>query len=458
MPPEFVGLGLISDFGLVPEDQRDRFLRQHFDLVEKLFYRPVGRLLAFYPESPAAWLVPRCLVERDGSLNPDTELGRLRNLVVRLLPGKDEFAGRVRAVPLNRLLKHGKIKLVAGLPVVELLPRYPHGLTDDERYHVESMARNVINMAIHQRPIPHSFRWAQYFWRHNFDLVPCRPIQQIAVTGESLSGEQAECLEQTLTFNSKAARDYLDVLRQRLWVDLYDPIRDEILFGLFARLTRLYCLLCDDPLLWARDIGGILLRCLADTAITFAYLAKRGTADDFKRFIEYGHGQRKLLMLHLQDNYPDSRSLEGMTAEEISQELGGFMAELTEIELGHWLKEDTRKLAQQAGMERVYRLVYAPASSDLHGSWLSLKQCNLLRCGEPLHRFHYLPALVNPPLVINTIVVAQELYCSTRELAIAELRYPPPQDDLKSIGHLLRAEEASDGSSHAGPHSQLGPA
>lgn len=199
LPPEFVGLGLISDFGLVPEDQRDRFLRQHFDLVEKLFYRPVGRLLAFYPESPAAWLVPRCLVERDGSLDPDTELGRLRNLVVRLLPGKDEFAGRVRAVPLNRLLKHGKIKLVAGLPVVELLPRYPHTLTDDERYHVESMARNVINMAIHQRPIPHSFRWAQYFWRHNFDLVPCRPIQQIPVTGESLSGEQAECLEQTLT-------------------------------------------------------------------------------------------------------------------------------------------------------------------------------------------------------------------------------------------------------------------
>lgn len=33
--------------------------------------------------------------------------------------------------------------------------------------------------------------------------------------------------------------------------------------GLFARLTRLYAILAEDPFLWARDVSGIMLRPLA---------------------------------------------------------------------------------------------------------------------------------------------------------------------------------------------------
>jgi hypothetical protein len=39
-----------------------------------------------------------------------------------------------------------------------------------------------------------------------------------------------------------------------------------------------------------------------------------------------------------------------------------------QIELGSWAKKDVRKLAADVGMERFYRLVFSPTSSDVHGS------------------------------------------------------------------------------------------
>jgi hypothetical protein len=133
-----------------------------------------------------------------------------------------------------------------------------------------------------------------------------------------------------------------------------------------------------------------ILSPLAETAITFSYLAKLGTPEEFNKFIEYGEGQQKLLMLHLQDNYPDHRSLDGLSSEQLADEIE-LWPEMVEIELGSWSGKDARKLAQEAGLEDLYRLVFTPASSDLHGSWISLKSSNLVRCAEPLHRGHRLP-------------------------------------------------------------------
>lgn len=208
---------------------------------------------------------------------------------------------------------------------------------------------------------------------------------------------------------------------------------DEILTGLFSRAARLYCLVCEAPVFWSRDIGGIMLRCLADTAITFAYLAKCGNDELFRRFREYGEGQEKLLMLHLEHSHPEDTSLEGRDAATISEELGPFAAELMHIELGSWTKKDARKLAIAAGMERFHRLVFAPSSSDVHGTWISLRQSNLLHCVEPLHRLHRLPSYVEPPAFLNILLVAQELFLHCVEVAAAELGYPLLEAALTAV-------------------------
>jgi len=226
---------------------------------------------------------------------------------LQLAPGKDSFTARIRAIPVNRLFKHKKLFLAKSLPVVDLLPRYPVGLTEDERDHVEAFARSTMNMAIQHRKVPDPLAWPKYFWRHNYDLLPCKPQEQGVVGGEPVGAADGEKLADLLRQNAAAVREYLDLLRNRLRPDLYDPRHDEVLFGLFARVTRLYVVMVEDPFLWARDLSGIVLRPLADTAITFAYLAKAGTLEDFKRFVEYGEGQQKLLMLHLQDNYATAK-------------------------------------------------------------------------------------------------------------------------------------------------------
>ena len=140
-------------------------------------------------------------------------------------------------------------------------------------------------------------------------------------------------------------------------------------------------------------------------------------------------------MLHLQDSHPDQASLEGRTAEAVGNELGSFAPELIQIELGNWAKQDARKLAAQAGLERLYRLVYSPGSSDVHGSWLSLKHSNLRYCGEALHRFHRLPSFSEPPVYLNAMIAAQELLEACIEAGVSSLGFPKPDapfGDLKT--------------------------
>lgn len=427
-----IAVGLISDFALLTHDAKVRFFNDHQKLIENLFYRPIGRILAFYPEGPANWLIDEHWVSRDGSLDPNIELGKLRIIVKKLLPGKDQFSSRVRVIPLNRLLKHNKIFFFKDLPVVDLLPKYPINLNEEERIHVESVVRSDMNITIQLRKDLEKHDWPRYFWRHNHDLVVCQPVEKIQVGTESVSNDEAERLEQLAMYNSTIAIEYIDIIRDKVSLDLYNPIRDEILFGLFSRVTRLLSILMENPILWSRDVGGIILRCLAETTITFGYLVRKGTDEDFNKFFRYGEGQQKLLMLHLQDQYPGKTSLEGLTSEQLATHMGVF-PELLDIELGHWTNKDLRRLSKSANMEHIYHLVFTPTSSDVHGTWLSLKNSNLTVCSDPLHRYHRIPTYSEPFLILNLAENAIILYDHSQSLAVEELKYPTPPKKLESI-------------------------
>ena len=429
--PDDPPIGILSDFALVSPEKRSAFRDNHKELIRRDFLKPIGRILAFYPENPAAWLIDEEFLREGGSLDPEVELRRLRQIVGQLLPAKDKAAGHLRVLPSTRLAKHGRLSFVRGKfdDLIDMLIRYPGGCNEEEQYHVQSFARITVNTVLNRRATDH--RWAKYFWRHNYDLAACKPRMFSLHQGEPITEEQGNKLSVLLRTNSDRARNYLDLLSRTVRCDLYAPERDEIMLGLIARVIRLYVLTCSDPNLWARDTAGIMLRCLGDTAITFAYLARCGSNEDFERFKSYGEGQQKLLMLHLQDTYPDEKSLEGRSATELGDELGSFMPELLPIELGNWSKKDSHKLATEAGMERFYRLIFTPTSGDVHGTWFSLKNSNLQRCGEILHRFHRLPAFAEPPMFANTVFAAQEIVEECFNIATTILSYPAPAQPLE---------------------------
>jgi hypothetical protein len=442
-PSEITLLGYISDFGTIPEDRRKGFLQNNDQLVYESFYKPFGRIVAFYPEAPCYWMLQEKYLTVEVPLDPDIELRKLSDCILRLWPGKDEHAGHIRAVPLNRIFKHNKIRLPHNFKVIPLLKKYPTECTKEEQHLVQQFARSTLSIIVGQTDHYKLRAWPKYFWRHNFDISPCIRHPFGFKPDLTLDENNTEILYQRLKDNAETAVGYLDDASNKYKFDIYNPERDEIILGLFSRLTRLYVLLCVSPTFWARDIAGIILRCLTDTAITFAYLTKAGTEKELKNFKSYGEGKEKLLMLHLQDTFPGEKSVEGRTVEDIANDLGGgFMPELIDIELGNWTQKSARNLATIAGMDEFYKLVYDPTSSDVHGTWISVKNTNLTRCRQPLHRFHRIPHHHEPPLFISTINTAQRIFLKCIEVGVSELGFPNLIKNLYDIEPFLKQNES----------------
>lgn len=211
-----------------------------------------------------------------------------------------------------------------------------------------------------------------------------------------------------LTSLLSAAKEYRNNLFseiQRIWdrvdIDLARPKRGEILGGLIARQARFATVIVNNPVLWAVDIGRILLRCMVDTYITFAWLIKKGTDKDFSRFVEYGVGQEKLFVEHLKAGF----DLEDPKNEKIKKQIDGleswingqFADWLLTVDVGNWNTISVRKMAEEADMLDVYNNFYGPHSAVLHGMWNAIEKLNLKYCENPLHRFHRVPSFEEPP-------------------------------------------------------------
>lgn len=430
--------GLISDFGLIPLDKREEFIENNQQLIFEAFYEPIGRIISFYPESPCYWLLNEKWIRSDSPIDKNRELEILNESILRLLPGKDLHAGHIRTVPFTRLVKNQRISFNRQKEIeesVEILTRYPGRCTEEEKYQAQQFARVNLNTVYGISGQYKTKDWPKYFWRRNLELISCTPHKfHLQIGDPPIKEDEIEPLYKRLEKNVNITTEYLNDLALKHKYDLFNPERDEILLGLFSRLTRLYALVALNPNLWARDISGIIIRCLTDTAITFSYLAKSGTEKEFLDFKSYGEGKEKLLMLHLQETYAEKKSLEGKTPEDIAEDLGGgFTPELIDIELKGWTKKSARRLAQEAGLEEFYRLAYDPASSDVHGTWTSISRSNLVRCSQPLHRFHRIPMHFEPPLYVNMMDFVQRIYLQCLEIGIETLEFHKMESPLKSI-------------------------
>jgi hypothetical protein len=84
-PDERLPLGLLSDFGeLAPH--RNAFLAKHTALVHDLFLKPFGRILSFFPDSPASWLLTEEFLS-EGGCSSSAPLGVCEGMSNRQLSG-----------------------------------------------------------------------------------------------------------------------------------------------------------------------------------------------------------------------------------------------------------------------------------------------------------------------------------------------------------------------------------
>jgi hypothetical protein len=234
----------------------------------------------------------------------------------------------------------------------------------------------------------------------------------------------------------------LDGVVSKLKIDLYDPDKDEVVLGLFSRFVRLYITFTTNYHLWVQDLSRIFLRCLADTCIVLCFLLHRNDDKLYKDFIKYGKGQEKLLMLHLQDTHIDGIGPSGETVEQLANELGGgIMPELIDIDLAGWTKTSTREMAAQCDLLRIFHLIYTPTSSDVHGTWTSIKNVNLTYCVNPLHRFHRIPQKLEVPLFLTPLILANDMWKAVIIFCENKYSFPRFDKEFKDIKKTFGVKE-----------------
>ena len=82
-------------------------------------------------------------------------------------------------------------------------------------------------------------------------------------------------------------------------VDLHDPLVDEVVGGLFARVFRFLQTMVLDYHLLSQDLGQAVLRMMLESLIYLKFLITQKNLDVFAEFKKYGIGQDKLYKLQL---------------------------------------------------------------------------------------------------------------------------------------------------------------
>ncbi len=413
---------MVSDFAEVPEvrrqEVRERLSKETITRVVQV----LGPLFKMYPDCPMSWLASSEWAEVH-RVDPAEWLPALKGVVRALVDRGGMSATVTQVIVVCLYFTSGGVELARGvdIPDFNAVMDYPHS---DESRRLAATTRAMLNSFAPMGDAQNE--WAQYFWRQGMKISVC----DLRDPDEPSYGEPApmqEIVSAAFDFAADLERE-LKTYWDRSDVDLAAPARSEVMGGLLARQARLAAAVACDPALWAPDVGQILLRCMVDTHILAAWLARCASEDDFARFVEHGLGQEKLVLLHLRE-VAEERGYEENVRELEAWLESQMRTELLPIDIGYWASgRSTRALAEEAGCLDVYRLQFAPLSAAVHGSWGALARLNLQFCRNPLHRYHRVPLFEAPPLnphvcigALNLLTRTYQEWCTSAGVHAAEL-------------------------------------
>ncbi|MHA1785371.1 MAG: hypothetical protein ACTSVE_09240, partial [Candidatus Helarchaeota archaeon] len=192
-------MGTISDFGKVPENVRSLILKENKDYIVKAFITPIGNLLRLYPSSPAHWLAPSEWLDEK---NKEEELQKLKNAILRLIKGKDDYCRNIRFMPFRRLCKHGKVLFPPSMDKHKLfsnLNQYPERCEIEEKFKLGAMIHPIVNETI-RRDNP-DFNWSKMFWNNNYELSKCIHHNFQLIKSREVSNDYVINLMNDIKFN-----------------------------------------------------------------------------------------------------------------------------------------------------------------------------------------------------------------------------------------------------------------
>jgi hypothetical protein len=195
-------------------------------------------------------------------------------------------------------------------------------------------------------------------------------------------------------FSVRAGTDFEK--RLAAWpFDFSRKVIHEVVGALLSRQVTLTLNVARNPGVWTEHIAPLILRAMADVHINLAWILK-DPGDRAQKYILYGLGQQKLQIERRKLEY------EGRDPTEMEKEIVSSLERwsesqrslfLTSINLGAWSGLPVRKMAEEAGCLDFYDLVYVPFSACVHSTWHHVARFDLEECRNPLHGFHFYPAL-----------------------------------------------------------------
>ena len=321
VPPDGTAVldGRISRFYLVPPERRAEARAALREQAPHGLPDGLGHALAQYPDCPAAWLYEDWLAEN--SCDAAKGVQYMSDLVRPMIPSRDSHSAELRCMVIARIAKAGKLHFGPEVETVELLPKYPTYLDEDDRAKVESFIRatwNTIQNMTDSGAVEKS-EWCSYFWRRSYEISPCLPFDggadhaildevddesELPKEDESGAVEQETSIADLRKAFAEAIRGLGAELRQKqseATLDTFSPEEDEVKLGLASRAFRLLQRFLLTPQLWTNEMAPHLIRSLVDERIVVAWLLKKDDPALFRAYKADGAGKRKLYKLKLEE-------------------------------------------------------------------------------------------------------------------------------------------------------------
>lgn len=251
-------------------------------------------------------------------------------------------------------------------------------------------------------------------------------------------------------------RNYLITSFEDIWSKIkVEPDKLEaysVIGALLSRQVTLSLEMANSPNILNGHSAPLFLRAITDVHITASWILL-DLEERAKKYIIHGLGEEKLLLEYykkeLEDKPDDPHKEEiqkmiDIKSIWINSQRGEWAVE---VNFGHWAQLDTRKMAQEADCEGMYKFSYKPFSQAAHNMWSHTSIYNSIQCKNPLHQYHLVPALLETPLDVDFLYrsckYVHRLYENYNKRFNVVMDLPMPLDWWDSYFENINAEDDS---------------
>lgn len=364
----------------------------------------VRSVLSSYPQSPAEWFVG----EFHSPDQADVDLLKL-SLEDVLRSAHREALIKCLSVWVGVITS----SLSVGQNAVDLLRNYPN---EPER-HVEAdtaisamwgSMRQLRELGDHDYWKP-ATDWARVFWGTNSMTTRCVRTRDLdagradndvpdsedpATNTASSSALPATGFQQRAMDLTSSYIEAIEAAPRRL----YDPEREEVNTGLVVRAARAVVNALGNESLWSPETGAHIGRMLVETQILLKWMAAQDQKLIYKQYKDFGAGKAKLYST-LARELPQGWLVPGLqdAVNAIKDASHNEPIDIRVVDLSASFSGKTmRTMAQECGLEDLYRHAYQLESGIVHSEWWSVELHSMEPCLNVLHRGHLIPKLEAP--------------------------------------------------------------